>query len=147
VPAYAGHRDDGSSGFDQRIERQGDRIRHGIRNGDLTRHEAKVLRKQQRHIAKLERRFERDGKLDRYERSTLEHKLDGASRRIARLKHNDNDRDTVHYRHDGRGHASFQRYRPAFYYAPRHPARHVPRHYPHDHAPRGSIVLSFSDSW
>jgi hypothetical protein len=147
LPAYAGNRDHGTARFEQRIERQGDRIRHGIRNGDLTRHEAKVLRKQQRHITKLQQRFERDGQLDRHERRMLERKLDGASKRIARLKHNDRHRDNGHHRHGDHGRYSFQPHRSGYPYAPRYPAKHMPRHDYSDHRPHGSVVLSFFDIW
>lgn len=107
MPALAdrahGHADGGPQHrYDYRQERQHDRIRHGIRSGELTRKEAKRLLKQQRHIAKLERRFERDGHLDRHERRTLRRKLDSASQRIYRLKHNDRYRDRRHAGHHRR---------------------------------------------
>lgn len=87
--------------FEQRLDRQQWRIEQGIRSGELTRKEAKRLRKQQRHIAKMERKFERDGRLDRYERRTLRRELDDASARIYRLKHNDRYRDRGHkHKHD-----------------------------------------------
>lgn len=107
MPALAdrahGHADgDRQHRYDYRQERQHDRIRHGIRSGELTRKEAKSLRKQQRHIARLERRFERDGHLNRYERRTLRRELDSASQRIYRLKHNDRYRDRRHTGHHRR---------------------------------------------
>lgn len=115
APAVADH--DGRRGhydnrFEQRLDRQHGRIKQGIRSGELTRKEAKRLRKQHRHIAKLERHFSRDGHLDRYERRTLRRELDDADARIARLKHNDRyrghkhrhgDRDDGH-RHHGHAH-------------------------------------------
>ena len=112
MPAIAGHGygygygDDGRHHrYEHRQERQHDRIRHGIRNGELTRKEAKRLLKQQRRIAKLEHRFELDGHLDRAERRTLRRKLDAASQRIYRLKHNDRVRYYEPRRHAGHGHA------------------------------------------
>ena len=113
MPAIAGHGygygDDGRHHrYEHRQERQHDRIRHGIRNGELTRKEAKRLLKQQRRIAKLEHRFELDGHLDRAERRTLRRKLDAASQRIYRLKHNDRYRE---HRYRGRdGHAGHRRH-------------------------------------
>lgn len=79
--------------FEQRLDRQHLRIKQGVRSGELTRKEARRLRKQQRHIARLESRFLRDGYLNRHERRTLRRKLDAASDRIYRLKHNDRYRD------------------------------------------------------
>ena len=60
-----------------------------MRSGELTRKEAKRLRKQHRHIARLERKFSKDGFLSRHERRKLRRELDAASDRIYRLKHND----------------------------------------------------------
>lgn len=103
MPAMAGRYHDGGhaeSRVEQRLDRQHARIKHGIRNGELTRREAKRLRRQQRHIAKMERRFTRDGHLDGHERRTLRRELDAASDRIYRLKHNDRHR----HRYDTHGH-------------------------------------------
>ncbi|MCB1774654.1 MAG: hypothetical protein KDI88_13645 [Gammaproteobacteria bacterium] len=138
VPAHAGNRDEGASRFEHRIERQRDRIRDGVREGDLTRHEAKTLRQEQRHITKLERRFERDGRLDRYERRTLKRELDGAGRRIAHLRHNDRYRGEGHRRH---GH------RPEPVYAPRYRTHHGHGRHHYDNGPYWSFVLSLSDAW
>ena len=93
TPAIADrYYDDGyhhASRFEQRIDRQHRRIERGLRSGELTRKEAKRLRKQLRQIAKLERRYTRDAFLDRHERRKLHNKLNVASERIYRLKHND----------------------------------------------------------
>ena len=75
--------------FEQRLDRQHLRIKQGVRSGELTRKEAKRLRKQHRRIARLENKFWNDGHLTRHERRTLRRKLDAASDRIYRLKHND----------------------------------------------------------
>lgn len=85
------YRNDGyqENRFEQRLERQLQRIKHGVRSGELTHREAKRLRQQQRAIARLERKFSRDGMLDRHERRTLRRELDAASNRIHRLKNND----------------------------------------------------------
>jgi hypothetical protein len=95
MPAMAdGRHDDGyrHDRLEQRLDRQHWRIKQGVRSGELTRKEAKRLRKQQRHIARMENRFARDGHLDRHERRTLRRELDAASDRIYRLKHNDSYR-------------------------------------------------------
>ena len=99
--------------FEQRIDRQHRRLEQGIRSGELTRKEVKRLRKQLRHIAKLERRYTRDGYLDRHERRKLRHKLNVASNRIYRLKHNDRYRG--YYK---------DRYGPGRHYKPKHHDRY-----------------------
>ena len=98
APVMADDDDHHYNRFERRLDRQHMRIEGGVKSGALTRKEAKRLRKQQRHIAKLERRFERDGHFDRYERRTLQSELDQASKRIYRLKHNDRYRE----RHGGK---------------------------------------------
>ena len=120
--------------FEERIDRQHDRIRHGVKNGELTRKEAKQLRRQHRHITKLERRFSRDGRLDRYERRTLRRELDAAGKKIRRLKHNDH--------HRGRGYVRQ-------YHHDRH--RAYPRHDRHHYKGYGdngwSVVFGLWDHW
>lgn len=147
VPAYAGNRDEGSSRFEHRVERQRDRIREGAESGDLTRREVKALRQQQRHIAKLERDFTRDGRLDRYERHTLKHELDKAGRRITHLKQNDRYRDDRGHGHGHRGHSSAHGHGSGYYYTPRYRTQHAPGHHRHQDAPYWSFVLSLSDTW
>ena len=98
-PVLAHHGHDGYTKFDQRIERQHKRIKKGIRNDLLTKKEAKKLRKQHRYLKKLNRHFQKDGRLSRYERKTLQRELDHASKRIYRLKHNDRYRDNESHGH------------------------------------------------
>ncbi len=96
MPAFADRDYDDDyrySRIEHRLDRQHYRIKDGVRSGELTRKEARRLRKQQRHIAKMERRFSRDGHLDRQERRTLRRELDDASDRIYRYKHNDRYRN------------------------------------------------------
>jgi hypothetical protein len=97
--------------FEQRLDRQHWRIKQGIRSGELTRKEVKRLRKQQRQIAKAERRFSRDGYLDPRERRHLRRKLDDASDRIYRLKHNDRYRGWYRDHYGRYGNYSHGRYR------------------------------------
>ena len=97
MPVYAHHPDEGYSRYDKRVERQQSRIRQGVKSGELTRKEAKQLRQQQKKIAKLAHKFNRDGYLSKHERKKLEKKQDKASNRIYRLKHNDQ-----HKRHRGK---------------------------------------------
>jgi len=82
--------------IEKRLDRQHHRVERGIRSGQLTWREAKRLHRQQRRIAQMHRRFWHDGRLDRYERDRLQQKLDRASDRIYRLKHNDRYRDHGH---------------------------------------------------
>jgi len=89
----------GNSRFEQRLDRQNWRILQGVRSGELTRKEAKRLRKQHRRIARLEHRFGRNGHLNRYERGRLRRELNAASDRIYRLKHNGRYRDRHHRVH------------------------------------------------
>lgn len=92
MPAQARHSGpelDRIDRIEQRLENQRLRIREGIDSGELTRKESRRLRKQQRHIKRLTRRFMYDGYLDRYEFSELKYELNRASKRIYHLKHND----------------------------------------------------------
>lgn len=83
---------------DRRQARQRHRIREGWESGELTRKELKRLRKGQRRIAQLERRFRADGYLSPRERRVLREALDNASDRIYRKKHNDRYRFAHHHR-------------------------------------------------
>ena len=73
---------------DRRQDRQRARIVQGRHSGELTRGESRRLKKQQKKIYRMERRFSRDGYLSGRERYRLERAQDHASRRIARLKNN-----------------------------------------------------------
>jgi len=81
---------------DRRQDKQRARIVQGRHSGELTRGEAHRLKKQQKKINRMERRFSRDGYLSARERYRLERAQDRASRRIARLKHNDVYRGSGH---------------------------------------------------
>jgi hypothetical protein len=73
---------------------QRDRIRDGVRSGELTRGEAYRLINQQRRIESYERRSRLDdGRLDWRERRRLDQMLDRSSRDIYREKHDRQDRD------------------------------------------------------
>lgn len=79
---------------DRRQANQRTRIRDARHEGDLSRREAKQLRKDQRKISRMERRFGGDEHFSPRERRRLEHTQDRASRRIARAR----DNDHPHYR-------------------------------------------------
>ncbi|MEJ2213378.1 MAG: hypothetical protein P8Y20_04770 [Gammaproteobacteria bacterium] len=87
MPAYA-HQSYSDSRFDQRLEKQHERIKAGVKSGQLTRKETRKLKKQQKKISSLERKFLADGFLSRYERKKLKKKQDKASQKIRKLKHN-----------------------------------------------------------
>ena len=74
------------------------RIQQGIYSGELTRGEARVLRKEQRNIRRLKKRFLRDGRLSKRERRTLRYRYKKASLNIYRLKHNYRTRYAYSYR-------------------------------------------------
>jgi len=73
---------------------QRNRIRNGIRSGELTRGEANRLINQQRRIESFERRSRLDdGRLDWQERRRLDRMLDRSNRDIYRQKNDRQDRD------------------------------------------------------
>jgi hypothetical protein len=67
---------------------QSRRIYNGIRRGSLTYRESYRLYRQQGRIARLEHRYRRDGRLSRWERRSLNRRLNHSSRLIYRLNHN-----------------------------------------------------------
>jgi hypothetical protein len=69
-------------GIDARQQRQMDRIMHGLRSGDLSRHEARNLMREQREIERMQRYFLADGRLTRDEWLQLDHRLDRAAHDI-----------------------------------------------------------------
>ena len=66
---------------------QHDRIRQGVRSGELTRHETRRLAGEQRDVRQLERAYKSDGKLTGAERRDLHHEQNQTSRDIYRQKH------------------------------------------------------------
>lgn len=142
---YAGYHDTYQPRFERRVdrrqERQWDRIARGIDSGELSDREARHLDRQQRKIARMERRFERDGYYSPREKGRMERALDRASRHIKRAKHN--DRTAYDHRHGGH-----QQY---YAYAPE---AHVYESYDDGYAPSGASSASieaqtdgFSISW
>jgi hypothetical protein len=85
-----------NSGYNvnRRQDYQRDRIRQGIRSGELTRGEARRLYDQQRRIERYEYRSRRDGGgLSYRERQNLDRMLDRSNRSIYRQKNDRQDRD------------------------------------------------------
>lgn len=95
APAFASHGDHRSSEHRfvlERLERQQHRIDQGVENRQLTDKEAKQLRRQQREIRHMARRFFKDGSLSKRERQWLNRELNFASLQIKRFTHNDLNR-------------------------------------------------------
>ena len=81
--------DDRYGRVDRRQDRQRARLIKGRHSGELSRGELHRLKKEQKKIGRMERRFYSDGYLSGKERRRLEHAQDRASRHIAYAKHND----------------------------------------------------------
>ena len=73
--------------IDQRQHNQADRIRQGVRSGELTKSEARGLVKEKREIRQTERQYKSDGVLTRDERRDLRQEQNQASRHIYKEKH------------------------------------------------------------
>ena len=82
-----------SAQINRRERHEQQRIRQGIRNGELTRREAGRLEAQQARIRIAERFARRDGNISYRERARLDRMLDHASRNIYRRKHDSQDRN------------------------------------------------------
>jgi hypothetical protein len=78
---------------DARQERQDERIDQGVASGELTKREAAKLEAQQEHIENKEERAEADGVVTAREKARIERSQDRANRRIAKQKHDRQDRD------------------------------------------------------
>lgn len=73
--------------------RQQQRIFHGVRDEEVTRHEFARLEAEQAGIRAYERRARSDGNLTFHERRRLDHMLDRSSRDIYRQAHDRQDRN------------------------------------------------------
>lgn len=67
--------------------KQKKKIKQGVRSGELTKKEAKRLRKQQKNIAKTKRAAKADGQVTRKEKARLRKKQARASKDIYIQKH------------------------------------------------------------
>jgi Skp family chaperone for outer membrane proteins len=79
-------------GVNARQHVQGERIRQGVRSGELTREEARSLMQERRNIRQEERAYKSDGHLTREERKDLHQDLNDLSRDIYHEKHDDEKR-------------------------------------------------------
>jgi hypothetical protein len=71
---------------------QHDRIRQGVRTGELTGHETRKLAEGQRDVRQLERAYKSDGTLTGAERRDLHHEQNQARRDIYKQKHDAQER-------------------------------------------------------
>ena len=76
----------------ERVQRE--RIHQGVKSGELTRGEARGLRKEERGIRKEERQFKADGHLTAAERAKLHSDLNKTSKHIYQEKHDAEKRAT-----------------------------------------------------
>ena len=83
----------GTPGLDQRQQNQAQRIRQGVRSGELTRHETRRLVQGQRELRRDERAAKADGVVTAKERAELHREANQQSRRIHRQKHDAQDRN------------------------------------------------------
>jgi hypothetical protein len=79
-------------GVNARQVNQRDRIRQGVRSGELTRRETRRVVETQRDVRQLERAYKSDGVLTRRERADLHREQNQASRQIYRQKHDGQER-------------------------------------------------------
>lgn len=84
--AFAEHRPR-DPGVNARQHSQNERIRQGVRSGELTRNEAQGLREDRREIRQMEREYKSDGVLTRDERRDLHQEQNEFSRNIYQEKH------------------------------------------------------------
>jgi len=89
--AYA-DRDTHDPDVNARQEHQDKRIKRGVKSGELTKHEAKELRGDQRDVKQLEKAYKSDGTLTNAERKDLHHELNQNSKDIYKQKHDGQDR-------------------------------------------------------
>ena len=75
--------------INERQDRQKNRIKDGIQDGELTRREAGRLIHEQREVNQLERRLRNTGEeFTRIERARVQRQLNQSNRHIRRAKHN-----------------------------------------------------------
>lgn len=80
------------------------RIRRGVRSGQITRDEAQVLREQQRQIRAQRRVYRSDGTLSRDERRDIRQDRRQQDRLIRQARHNDVRRSDGYYNNGRRNH-------------------------------------------
>lgn len=79
-------------GVDRRQRIQRNRVKAGVRSGQVTRREARSIRRSTAGNRRLERRVKAEGRVTWKERSRLHRKENRSSRKIFRAKHNKRNR-------------------------------------------------------
>ena len=107
MPVAAAERE---RGFNARQGMQQERIRQGVRQGDLTRGEARQLRSDVRSVRREARAFGSDGNVSAGERRHLRRDLNAVSRNIHEQRHDNQRRfgqrgENGRHAFQGRGHA------------------------------------------
>jgi hypothetical protein len=92
LPAVATAQSDRGT-INQRQSIQRERIKHGIRSGELTRAELARLKNQQTQLQVAERRAKADGEFTARERVRLQRALNETNRRIYAQTHDNQDRN------------------------------------------------------
>lgn len=77
----------GTPVLDQKQQNQKQRIKQGVKSGELTKKETKRLAKGQAQLRKMERKAKSDGVVTKRERARLQHKATKESAKIAKNKH------------------------------------------------------------
>ncbi len=91
-PALSRAEEGTTDASDQRQENQEKRIEEGVASGELTKKEAHRLKKQQKHIGKVEEKMEADGELSKKEAHKLNKMQNHASKAIHAQKHDRQER-------------------------------------------------------
>jgi uncharacterized protein (DUF3084 family) len=95
IPALAdGHRHfkNRDPGVNARQHHQAERIKQGVRSGELTRSETRDLMQEHREIRAQERAYKSDGVMTREERKDMHQDLDNLSKNIYSEKHDEEKR-------------------------------------------------------
>lgn len=79
-------------GIDAREKIQKQRIKEGVKSGELTRRETRRLAVEQKKIQRDEAKAKSDGTVTKKERAKLHHELNKSSRDIYRQKHDNQKR-------------------------------------------------------
>ena len=74
--------------INKREVKQNQRIREGVKTGQLTKREAKYLHQEQKEIRNSKRSAKQDGKVTKGERKMIKAEQNQANKDIYRLKHN-----------------------------------------------------------
>jgi uncharacterized protein HemX len=79
--------------INKRQNHQKDRIKQGVKSGEMTEKETAKAARDQKEIRQEEREAKADGDVTAKERTKIQHKQNQANRKIYRSKHNNKDRN------------------------------------------------------